>query len=73
MQVARFTNGGYVVHKITGNFVGRMSAWFDKDGKILDAEQILAPFGSSRPVKRDGPMWKLAQEVGDRYKNIPVE
>ena len=37
MQIAHFTNGGYVVHKV--QYCGRKySAWFDADGKLTDAE-----------------------------------
>jgi len=72
MQVMRFINGGYAIHHIKGDFKGNMSAWFDKDGKLLDAEQIPVPFGSSRRVKPNGAMWQLAEKVGQRSKHIPV-
>lgn len=72
MTVSRFTRGGYVIHRITGAFKGKMSAWFDRNGQLLDAEQIIRPFESSRPVKRGGPMWQLAERIGLRYKHIPV-
>jgi hypothetical protein len=57
MQKATFDGGGYVLHKITGSFSGRASAWFDAYGKMLDAEQI-TPRGSVRTLKRNSPMWK---------------
>jgi hypothetical protein len=82
MQINSFVNGGYVIYKITGQFKGQMSAWFDRDGNLLDAEQTPEPFGNTRPapepfgntrpVKRDGPMWQHAQTIGRRYKHIPV-
>ena len=72
MQFGRFTNGGYYLHKITGYWVGRVSAWFNREGLLLDAEQILYPFGPSRPVKRDGPMWRAVAAVGQRYKHVPA-
>lgn len=73
MQHGRFINGGYYLHKIMGNFVGHMSAWFDKDGNMLDAEQITLPFIPSRNVKRNGPMWRYAQDIGQRYRHIPAK
>lgn len=73
MQHMRFFNGGFVLHKITGNWKGNVSAWFDRDGKLLDAEQILIPFSSSRPIKRDGPMWCELVRLGARYKHFPAE
>lgn len=71
IQVNKFQGGGFVIHKIVGSFKGRMSAWFDENGKLIDAEQLyLTPMGfKARPVKKDGPMWKFAQEVGLFYGN----
>ena len=73
MQLCRFTQGGFCLHKITGDWKGTASAWFDKDGALLDSEQITEPFWSSRPVKRGGPMWQEIQRIGTRYKHTPVE
>lgn len=77
-QVARFGDGGYVVHKITGPFKGKVSAWFDANGNILDAEQVgINPFGQSpscRPVKRGGPIWRHAASVGLYHKQAnPID
>jgi hypothetical protein len=42
MQIQRFNNGGFVLHKIKlfGYCMSRFSAWYDKNGKIIDAERI---------------------------------
>ena len=72
MQFGRFHTGGYYLHKIAGNWKGTVSTWFDRDGNLLDAEQITRPFGSSRKVKRGGPMWATIRQVGLRYKAIPA-
>lgn len=71
IQVNKFEGGGFVIHKIVGNYKGRMSAWFDENGKLVDAEQIIpTPLGvKAQPVKKGGPMWKLAQEIGLFYGN----
>lgn len=38
MQVSRFSNGGFVLHKI--NFNGQYySAWYDNDGEMIDCER----------------------------------
>lgn len=65
MQPQLFNNGkdGFVIHKITGNFKGKCSAWYDAKGKLIAAEQILPAsrllFGlNTRPVKVYGPLWK---------------
>jgi hypothetical protein len=64
VQISRFENGGFVVHKIpcpsSGN---RCSAWFDAEGKILDAERIDTR-GRSMPVKRGGPLWDTCRMWG---------
>lgn len=72
MQFGRFQNGGYYLHKITGYWRGRASAWFDKDGILLDCEQINGPYLASRPIKKDGPMWREIQRIGKRYQHIPA-
>jgi hypothetical protein len=72
MQINRYLDGGYVIHKITGNFKGKVSAYFDKNGILIDAEQIPRPFESSRPVKKNGPIWNLAQRIGTRCKHMPL-
>jgi len=72
MTFGRFTNGGFYLHKITGYWVGNCSAWFDREGSLIDAEQIPRPFGPSRPVKENGPMWRHIETIGQRYKHIPA-
>ena len=61
MQIKK--NGtGFVMHKLTGYWKGRVSAWFDQNGVLLDAEHIPNIYGfTSRPVKRGGPMWKAIE------------
>jgi hypothetical protein len=67
MQVAKFHDGGYVVHKIIlGGYKGRFSAWFDKSRTLLDAEQLIGD--KSRPVKRNGPAWSEVQRIGESVK-----
>lgn len=63
----QFVTGGYAVHKIQGDFKGVVSAWYDGDGNLLDTEQRL-PGGQMRAVKRGGPIWRLCQKIGQRYK-----
>ena len=68
-QVARFPDGGFVLHKITGNWKGNVSAWFDKNGRPLDAEQMSGGFGSpARRVKRGGPIWDRLESIGKVWK-----
>jgi hypothetical protein len=72
MQISTFNGGGgFVIHRITGNFKGRASAWFSPDGSILDAEQFVRDgCNSTRPVKQDGPMWQFLARIGKRYARL---
>lgn len=70
MQFHYFHSGGYVLHKITGYWSGRCSAWFDKEGKLLAAEQFRGDI--AYPVKVGGPMWNELRRIGQRYKNVPT-
>ena len=64
MQFHRFHNGGFVIHKIPAPCKGTISAWFNADGTIVDAEQIVRLGGATRFVKRHGPLWQHAGAVG---------
>lgn len=67
MQISRFSTGGYVIHKILlQRGKGRFSAWYDKTGKLLDAEQIFDS-GQTRQVVENGPTWQRLAEVGGRF------
>ena len=67
IQIARFHDGGFVLHKVTSApCEGRCSAWFDAKGGMLDAEQFDSR-DRARPVKRNGPVWQHLQIVGKRY------
>lgn len=62
-----FQGGGFVLHKveIPHNYPSKFSAWYDREGNLIDAE-CLGFFGSSmRPSDKDkdylktlGKVWK---------------
>lgn len=64
MQIAKFDGGGFVIHKLICH-VSKCpcSAWYDKAGKLLDAEYRTAG-DAMRPVKRHGPLWDELQRIG---------
>jgi hypothetical protein len=65
MQYARFSNGGYVLHRLKGRWVGRVSAWFDSSGKLQDVEHFTREaMSSGRSIKWKGPMWVAIQSYG---------
>jgi hypothetical protein len=54
MQVSYFTDGGFVLHKIpTRAGATYLSAWYDKNGNLLDCEAINILGRSYRPSKLD--------------------
>ena len=69
MHLTTFIGGGFVLHGVTGAFKGRASAWFSPDGAIQDAEQFTGGLASprTRPIKRNGPMWRHIARLGKRY------
>ena len=69
MQKAIFPNGGFVLHKITGDFSGKCSAWYDKTGKLVDAEQILDT-GIIKKIKPNAAMWTHCAQLGPQNLTI---
>lgn len=65
-QVHSFSTGGYVIHKLKGNFRHHVSAWFDAQDRLIDCEQI-TPRGS-RAIRRNGPMWREIESRGRAYR-----
>ena len=47
-QIASFGNGGFVLHKCLGKCI---SAWYDKDGVLLDHE-LIDSLGRSRKASK---------------------
>ena len=67
VQGTRFEGGGFVLHKITDpKMTGRLSAWFDKDDKLIDCEAIYAN-GRPRTVKPGEFAWSIAEKAGRVY------
>ena len=63
--VRPFTNGGFVVHGITGICKGKVSAWFDPAGKLLDAQHVYKQV--LRSVRHGGPTWAELQSRARLY------
>ena len=79
MQVTLFDNGGAVVHGIPGSWKGRVSMWFDDQGRAIDAERFADFGGSSLPVKFNGPIWTVcavrggaAVRAAESARRLPV-
>jgi hypothetical protein len=69
IQKQNFPNGGFVLHKIPYGEGGKLSAWFDDNGGLLDVEYFLKSgkrYRATDNVKRiaqlSGYFWKNAQE-----------
>ena len=72
IQIKRFENtNGYVVHRIPGYWSGRVSAWFNGSGELIDAEQYIGGHWKyaevTRPIREGSPMWRF---IADRYRYI---
>jgi hypothetical protein len=67
IQHHTFSNSHFVLHKITGDFRGKVSAWFNDDGHPTDAE-LIRPNGSLHPIKRDGLIWQQLRSLGRIYR-----
>jgi hypothetical protein len=69
MQIARFENGGFALHRVElFGYKGRFSAWYSATGELLDCEQITfsspngrkAPKGAKPGLARLGPIYREA-------------
>jgi hypothetical protein len=69
IQVAHFQQGGFVLHRV---FVGnsKYSAWYDREGRLLDAERIQGARTWNVPLRHIHVREELAR-IGQRYKSIP--
>lgn len=64
IQKSSFSDGGFVLHRITGlsKAGSRVSAWYDASAALVDAEII--GDGRNSSVTHDGPIWRRLQEIG---------
>lgn len=53
MRVIKFSDSSYVVHGMTAHNGNRISAWFDKEGGMLDYQGVNKLGKSYKPCKED--------------------
>lgn len=63
-QKQTFSNGGFVLHRIPYNG-GKLSAWFDADGQLIDAEYFLQ---SGKRYRTTEGAKQTAQRFGNIFK-----
>ena len=63
-----FAPNSFVLHKITGKFKGKCSAWYFADGTIFDCELIRRD-GQIRMVRPGSPMFRHCQAIGKNWIN----
>jgi hypothetical protein len=68
MKKTSFEGGGFVLHHITVDFKGRCSAWYDKEGILLDCQIIRDRELEGRPVKYGGKIHKRLVLLGKVWK-----
>jgi hypothetical protein len=65
---ANFPCGGFVLHKIpTRASATRLSAWYNKEGKLLDCEAINILGNTYKPAKVDK---EQCESYGRIYKGV---
>ena len=62
-----FSPGSFALHKITGKFSGKCSAWFTSEGKMYDCEWIRKD-GVHRRIPIGTPMYRLLESLGPIWK-----
>ncbi len=68
MQIQRFSNGGYVAHKIyVDGMTSKFSAWFSAKGDLLDVDRIDSQC-RSYPVRVGSKAWKDIAAFGRWWK-----
>ena len=69
MQIKRFSNGGYVAHKIyVDGMSTKFSAWFSANGAFPDVERF-DRMQRSYPVKPHSKAWQHIAQVGHWWKD----
>lgn len=67
VQKRSLTNGGFVLHKIPYGEGGKLSAWFDADGLLIDVEYFLR---SGKRYRATDNVKRIAQLSGNFWKNV---
>lgn len=72
MQVSRFSNGGFVLHKI--NFNGHYySAWYDNSGGMIDCERTTYGKYCSSIPPRCTTIRKYLNKLGKIWLTLRLE
>ena len=66
IQKQTFSTGGFVLHRISYNG-GKLSAWFDADGKLLDVEYFLQ---SGKRYRTTDNAKRIAQMTGNIWRAV---
>lgn len=66
IQKQTFSTGGFVLHRIPYNG-GKLSAWFDADGKLIDAEYFLR---SGKRYRTTDNVKRIAQMTGNIWRAV---
>lgn len=66
IQKQTFSTGGFVLHRIPYNG-GKLSAWFDADGQLIDAEYFLR---SGKRYRTTDSVKRIAQMTGNIWRSV---
>jgi hypothetical protein len=64
MQIQTLSSGGFVIHKITGYAKNTISAWYDKQGKLLDSEYVFTNKSTTKVGKAHTSVLAKLHELG---------
>lgn len=65
MIKTKFNNVGSVRHGIRGLIQNhRISAWYDPQGSLIDAEAFHEQTRRGRYIKPGGPVWRALERIG---------
>lgn len=66
IQKQTFSNGGFVLHRIPYGEGGKLSAWFDQNGNLLNVEYFLK---SGKRYRATDNVKRIAQLTGQFWRN----
>lgn len=67
IQKQKFSNDGFVLHRIPYGDGGKLSAWFDPDGKLTDVEYFLK---SGKRYRATDNVKRIAQLAGNIWRAV---
>lgn len=66
----KFKNGGFGIHNDLSVMPGyRVSAWYDRDGHLIDCKAVCIWSGRGRYIKPNGPTHRRLVSISKSWKH----